>query len=134
VVRTERQDRLRRAATSLLETWDRVAPNDRALIEVMDGSVHELRDALASVTSADLAGPPPKKQSQVLAMLRCYEGASGPQIAEAMGWALHTVRGFLAGLGKKGITIEVLERVRQVGPNEQGAKGSYTVYHITEVS
>jgi predicted transcriptional regulator of viral defense system len=56
--------------------------------------------------------------------------ASGPQIAEAMGWAPHTVRGFLAGLAKKGIIVEVLERVRQIGPNKTGAKGSYTVYRV----
>jgi hypothetical protein len=28
------------------------------------------------------------------------------------------------------VTVEALERVRQVGPNKQGAKGSYTVYRI----
>jgi hypothetical protein len=64
-------------------------------------------------------------------MLARDEGASGPQIAEAMGWAPHTVRGFPAGVAKKGITIEVLERVRQVGPHKQGAKGSYTIYRLT---
>jgi len=47
----------------------------------------------------------------------------------ATGWAQHTVRGFLAGL-KKGHTVEVLERVRQVGPGAQGTKGSYSVYRI----
>ena len=61
-------------------------------------------------------------------MLSRLEGASGPQIAEATGWAPHTVRGFLAGLAKKSIKVDVLERVRQVGPNKQGAKGSFTVY------
>jgi hypothetical protein len=40
------------------------------------------------------------------------------------------VRGFLAGLKRKGITVEVLERVRQVGPNKEGAKGSYSVYRV----
>ena len=40
------------------------------------------------------------KQAQVLAMLSRDEGASGPQIGEAMGWAPHTVRGFLASLAK----------------------------------
>jgi starvation-inducible DNA-binding protein len=73
---------------------------------------------------------PDTKQAQVLTMLRRHEGASGPQIAEAMGWAPHTVRGFRAGLAKKGIKVEVLERVRQVGPNKQGAKGSYSVYRL----
>ena len=72
--------------------------------------------------------------AQVLAMLRREGGASGPAIAEAMGWAPHTVRGFLAGLSKKGVTVEVLERVRQVGPNKAGAKGSYTVYRVADAS
>jgi biotin operon repressor len=70
------------------------------------------------------------KQAQVLAMLRRAEGVSGPAIAEATGWAPHTVRGFLAGLAKKGITVEVLERVRQIAPMKAGAKGSYTVYRV----
>ena len=56
-------------------------------------------------------------------MLSRPEGASGPQIAEAMGWAPHTVRGFLAGLAKKGMAVEVVERVRQVGPNKAGCEG-----------
>jgi hypothetical protein len=63
-------------------------------------------------------------------MLRRDEGASGPQIAEAMAWAPHTVRGFLAGLANKGFAVEVLQRVRQLGPDKQGAKGSYTVYRL----
>ena len=42
------------------------------------------------------------------------------------------MRGFLAGLGPKGVTVAVLERVRQVGPNKEGARGSYTVYRVTE--
>ena len=63
-------------------------------------------------------------------MLRRTEGASSPQIAEAMDWAPHTVRGFLAGHARKHIHVEVLERVRQVGSNKQGAKGSFTIYRI----
>jgi hypothetical protein len=37
------------------------------------------------------------------------------------------VRGFFAGLKKKGSEISALERVRQVGPNKDGAKGSFTI-------
>jgi predicted ArsR family transcriptional regulator len=71
------------------------------------------------------------KQEQVLAMLRRPEGATVAQIAEATGWAQHTVRGFFAGLRKReGIAVEVLERVRQVGPNKAGARGSFTVYRV----
>jgi hypothetical protein len=64
-------------------------------------------------------------------MLRRTEGATVAQIAEANGWATHTVRGFLAGLKKKSFTISTLERLLMVGPNKEGAKGSYTVYQIT---
>jgi len=65
-----------------------------------------------------------------LTLLRRPEGTTIAQVMEATGWAQHTVRGFLAGLKKKGHTVEVLERVRQVGPGAQGAKGSYRVYRI----
>ncbi len=85
-------------------------------------------------SGAPRAPRPDTKQATVLALLRRPEGASGPQMVEATGWAPHTVRGFLAGLAKKGITVTVLERVRQVGPGKEGAKGSYTVYRIVEAS
>ena len=64
----------------------------------------------------------------MLNLLRREEGATVAQIAEETGWVSHTVRGFLAGLKKKGIQVTTLERVRMVGPNKDGAKGSYTVY------
>jgi len=57
-------------------------------------------------------------------------GATVAHIAEATGWAAHTVRGFFAGLKKRGIEVAVLERVRQLGPDKAGAKGSYTVYRV----
>lgn len=74
------------------------------------------------------AGAPRKpregtKQETVLAMLRREEGATIAHICEATGWQQHAVRGFFAGLKKRqGIEVQVLERVRQVGPNKEGAK------------
>ena len=70
------------------------------------------------------------KQEAVLTLLRRTEGATIAQVVDTTGWASHTVRGFFAGLKKKGINVEVLERVRQVGPNKEGAKGSYSIYHV----
>ena len=65
-------------------------------------------------------------------MLRRNEGATAAQIAESTGWAEHTVRGFFAGLKKKGHSFVILERVRQVGPNRPGARGSYSIYRVAE--
>jgi hypothetical protein len=131
-VQSARQSRLRHAAQALLAAWDAAASAD-----ALDEHFAALRAALATEASASpLADHPRKprdtKQARVLAMLSRPEGASGPQIAEAMGWAPHTVRGFLAGVAKKGITVEVLERVRQVGPSKTGAKGSYTFYCVVD--
>ncbi|TCI00760.1 DUF3489 domain-containing protein [Roseococcus sp. SYP-B2431] len=70
------------------------------------------------------------KQEAVLTLLRREEGATIAQVMEATGWAQHTVRGFFAGLKKKGVAIEVLERVKQVSSGKQGAKGSYSIYRV----
>ena len=92
--------------------------------------------ALAGTTRAHRESGAPRKpragtkQEAVLALLRRPEGATIAQIVEATQWQSHTVRGFLAGLKRKGITVEVLERVRQVGPNKEGAKGSFSVYRL----
>ena len=43
-----------------------------------------------------------------------------------------TIGRFLAGLKARGVAVLVHERVRQVGPGKEGAKGSYTTYRIAE--
>ncbi len=53
------------------------------------------------------------------------------QTGEVTGWQGRPVRGFFAGLKKRqGIAVEVMERVRQVGPDKQGARGSYSICRI----
>jgi hypothetical protein len=120
-VRSARQNGLRQAAQAFAAAWDASASAD-----ALDEHLATLRAALVgppatSPATNDPRKPRDTKRAQVLAMLSRPEGASGPQIAEAMGWAPHTVRGFLAGLAKKGTAVEVVERVRQVGPNKVGA-------------
>ena len=99
---------LRRAATALLARWD--ASTDR----------EKLADAVAALRAATLKPVPRQpstacaprqgtKQEAVLAFLRRPEGATIANVVEATGWAQHTVRGFFAGLKKKGYTVEVLE-------------------------
>jgi hypothetical protein len=123
---------LRAAAQAVLEAWDDEENQRYGLTETIDG----LRAALAGTTRTRREPGTPRKsregtkQEEVLALLRRAEGATIAQIIDATGWQSHTVRGFLAGLKRKGITVEVAERVRQVGPNKEGAKGSYSVYRV----
>ena len=128
---------LKAAAQAVLAAWDDEANREADIIAAMEGPMARLRAALAGkpARQARDASAPRKpregtKQEAVLTLLRREEGATVAQIAEATGWAAHTVRGFFAGLKKKGHEVAVLERVRMVGPNKEGAKGSYTVYHL----
>lgn len=128
-----RRPTLRDAAQRVLDAWDDEANQRYDLADAIEA----LRGILVSPgrEARDPAAPrKPRegtKQQQVLAMLRRPEGATVAQIAEATGWAPHTVRGFFAGLKKRqGIEVSVLERVRQVGPGKEGAKGSFTIYRI----
>ena len=128
---------LRQVAQAVLDAWNNETHRQTDIVDALTGAMGGLQAALAGRPPRAVTGAPRKprggtKQEQVLALLHRPEGASGPQIAEATGWASHTVRGFLAGLKKKGVPVESLERVRQVGPNKQGAKGSYTIYRIAE--
>ena len=125
---------LRHAAAAVLAAWDDQGNRDTDIIAALEAPMDALRTLLAEKAPRP-DGTPRKpregtKQEAVLTMLRRAEGATVAQIAEATGWASHTVRGFLAGLKKKGIQVSTLDRVRMVGPNKDGAKGSYTVYHV----
>ena len=136
---------LRDAAAAILAAWDDEANREGDMIGALDAPMEALRTLLAgkpariargrSAERSDGAPRKPRegtKQEQVLAMLRRPEGATVAQIAAATDWNSNTVRGFLAGLKKKGHAVEVLERIRQVGPNKTGAKGSFTVYALAD--
>ena len=71
------------------------------------------------------------KQALMIDMLKRPEGATVEQIAEVTGWQKHTIRGAIAGALKKklGLNVEAT-RIREVGPNKTGAKGSTTIYRI----
>jgi hypothetical protein len=123
---------LRDAAAAVLYAYEN--------FKSMEEPIAALRAALAGApprTARD-SGAPRKpregtKQETVLALLRREEGATIAQICEATGWRPHTVRGFFAGLKKRqGISVIAAERIRMVGPNKEGAKGSYSIYRIAE--
>jgi hypothetical protein len=127
---------LRNTAAAVLVAWD-ACPAQDATDNPISRAIEALRAALAGkpARTAREQGKPRKqregtKQEQVLALLRRPEGATVAQIAGATGWAQHTVRGFFAGLKKKGHAVEVKSRERMVGPNKIGAKGSFTIYAL----
>ena len=125
---------LRDAAVALLAAWDDQDNRDTDIIAALEAPIATLRTLLAEKAPRP-EGTPRKpregtKQQAVLGLLRRDDGATIAQIMEATAWQSHTVRGFLAGLKKKGTQVDVLDRVRQVGPNKEGAKGSYSVYRI----
>jgi Protein of unknown function (DUF3489) len=125
---------LREAALAVLAAWDdaRAGHPDLAV------AIGDLRLAVTSpkhrvtqpASGSDRRPRTDTKQAAVLALLRRPGGVSGPQIIEATGWAPHTVRGFLAGLSRKGVAVRVLERVRRPGPKRDTSNGSYTLYHV----
>jgi predicted ArsR family transcriptional regulator len=47
------------------------------------------------------------KQTQLIAMLRRAKGATIDEIAEALSWQAHTVRGAIAGALKKKLSLDV---------------------------
>ena len=115
----------------MFAAWTDETNRETDIIAAMEGPMAALEIALAG--KPDLASSTPRgpregtKQQAVLTLLRRNEGATIAQIMEATAWQSHTVRGFLAGLKKKGTQVDVLDRIRQVGPN----KGSYSIYRIT---
>jgi hypothetical protein len=114
---------LRQAAQAVLAAWDAGANRDG-----LPDAIDRLRATLAGpatrpATSGVRQPRQGTKQETLLALLRRPKGASGPQLIEAAGWAPHRIRSFPAGLARKGIASMVLERIRQVSPNKEGARG-----------
>jgi hypothetical protein len=126
---------LRDAATALLAAWD-ACPAQDAADNAISRAVEQMRASLASKAARAPQGSRKQregtKQERILNMLRRPEGATVEQVSDATDWAHHTVRGFFAGLKKKGHAVEAREKVRMVGPNKTGAKGSYTIYALAK--
>ena len=130
------RETVRRSAEAVSAAWDDDLVKTHPALA---SAVASLRNALMSQRPTGTVSGGPRqprrhtKRALVLGLLRRPEGTTVAQVAEATGWARHTVHGFLAGVKKAGTPVEVLERVRQVGPGRQGAAGSYTVYRTAEV-
>ncbi len=118
--------RLRAAAeavvTALNGSTD-VSPALAAALEVLRAALAGTGRSARTETGTPRPPRAGTKQQAVLTLLRRPEGATIAQVSDATGWQQHTVRGFFAGLKKKGITVGVLERVRQVGSGKAGRQG-----------
>ena len=56
----------------------------------------------ASASAEEAKQPkPPTREEQLVALMRCDGGATAQTLAEAVGWQLHSVRGFISGKLKK---------------------------------
>jgi hypothetical protein len=122
---------LRDAARRVVDAWDDEEANGRdSLADAMDA----LRTALAGKPTRRPARPRPPRQGTklltVVALLKQPGGTTVAQVCEATGWTKDTVRGFFVGLKKRGIRVEAVEKVRSVGPNRAGGRGSYTIYRV----
>lgn len=73
----------------------------------------------SKVTSSDR---PDSKQAKVLALLRAPSGATTDTMMKATGWQQHSVRGFLAGVVRKKLSLNLV--------SEAGKNGR--VYRITD--
>src|SRR5438309_9468934 len=57
----------------------------------------------------------PSKQGEVIAMLRRPEGATVDEVASAMGWQRHTVRGVFSGTLKKKLGLTLVSAKEERG-------------------
>jgi Protein of unknown function (DUF3489) len=86
--------------------------------------IHELWSAIEALPDPEPEpdAKRPSKQDEVIAMLRRPEGVTVNEVASAMGWQRHTVRGLFSGTLKKKLGLTLASAQEERG----------RVYRITE--
>ena len=112
----------------LLALWNALpGVEKRKKVGDRDALVDQLWSAIGMLPEPEppSEGKPVSKQGEVIAMLRRPEGATVDEVASAMGWQRHTVRGLFSGTLKKklGLTLasaqEERGRVYRIAAPEQ---------------
>ncbi len=88
----------------------RTAPN----LTKLKAGTHPADDTRAQ-SSAQQNENTDSKQSRIVAMLRTPKGATVESIAHAMGWQHHSVRGFLAGVVRKKLGLNLVSAAAEIG-------------------
>src|SRR5215831_19249805 len=65
--------------------------------------------------SAEQTGRTESKQARIIAMLRAPSGVTIDAMAHAMGWQQHSVRGFLAGVVRKKLRLNLVSAATEGG-------------------
>jgi hypothetical protein len=84
--------------------------------------IDQLWSAIESLPEPEPDAKRRSKQDEVIAMLRRPEGATIDEVASAMGWQRHTVRGLFSGTLKKKLGLTLASATEERG----------RVYRITE--
>jgi hypothetical protein len=116
----------RLSSKRLLALWN-VLPGveKRKKVGDREALIDQLWSAIEALPDPQPDAKGPSKQDAVIAMLRRPEGATVDEVASAMGWQRHTVRGLFSGTLKKklGLTLasaqEERGRVYRIAPPEQ---------------
>src|ERR1700724_4021755 len=115
-------------AKRLLALWNALPDVEkRKKVGGRDALIDQLWSAIEALPDPNQQSDtnPPSKQAALIAMLQRPEGATVDEIASAMGWQRHTVRGLFSGTLKKklGLTLasaqEERGRVYRIAAPEQ---------------
>ena len=101
----------------LLALWNALPDTEmRKKVGDRDALIDQVWSAIEALPDPDQQSDtnPPSKQDAVIAMLQRPEGATVDEIASAMGWQRHTVRGLFSGTLKKklGLTLASAQEER----------------------
>src|SRR5437764_11167144 len=111
----------------LLALWNALPGVEKQKVGDRDRLIDQLWSAIEALPDPDPQSDTkrPSKQDAVVAMLQRPEGATVDEVAGAMGWQRHTVRGLFSGTLKKklGLTLasatEERGRVYRIAPQGQ---------------